>query len=389
MELAPTAEEAAFRAELRAWLAEVLPTLAPQPESLDDWAAKSKYESDWQRTLFDAGYAGVSWPTEYGGRGATPAEELIFLEETERAGAPYVGCNFVGTLHAGPTIGTEGSPAQKAAYLPGILRGDDIWCQGFSEPEAGSDLASLRTTAHRDGDEYVVNGQKLWTSNAQIATYCELLVRTDPDVNKHAGITWLVMPMDSPGIEVQPLESLTGGAEFSQMFLNDVRIPVANRVGDENDGWRVAMVTFGFERGTAFVSELLGSMALVSDLVAVAKDSGHWDDGGIRHGLARVSAELDAQWAYTKRNVSLAARDGNTGVGGSIFKLGYHETRHRLGDIAMRVLGRQGLAMGARISAEDHVEERLYALSLSIAAGTSQIQRNIVGERLLGLPKER
>ena len=389
MRLAATETEAAFREELRAWLAETLPSLPPAPDGRADWEAKSDYERAWQRVLFDAGYAGISWPSEYGGAGATPAEELIFLEETERAGAPYVGCNFVGTLHAGPTIAAEGRPDQKAAYLPGILRGDDIWCQGFSEPDAGSDLASLRTTAYRDGDEYVVNGHKLWTSNAQVARYCELLVRTDPDVKKHAGITWLVMPMDLPGIEVRPLTSLTGGPEFSEMFLNDVRIPVDNRVGDENDGWRVAMVTFGFERGTAFVSELLGSMRLVDDLVAVARTNGRWDDDGIRDELARVSAELDAQWAYTKRNVSRASRDGNTGVGGSIFKLGYHETRHRLGDVAMRVLGRHGLAMGTHASAEDHVEERLYALSLSIAAGTAQIQRNIVGERLLGLPRER
>ena len=395
MQLAPTPHEATFRAELRAWLAETLPTLPPPPEQHDDWAARRAYDTGWQRRLFDAGYAGVSWPAEYGGRGATPAEELIFLEETEAAGAPYVGCNFVGTLHAGPTIGVEGTPDQRAEYLPGILRGDHVWCQGFSEPEAGSDLASLRTTAVRDGDHYVVNGQKMWTSNAQIADFCELLVRTDPEAKKHAGITWLVMPMDSPGIEVRPLKSLTGGPEFSEMFLHDVRIPVENRVGEENDGWRVAMVTFGFERGTAFVSELLGSMALVADLVAVAKERRRpgggvwWDDGSTRLELARVAAELDAQWAYTKRNVSRAARQGNTGVGGSIFKLAYHETRHRLGDVAMRILGRDGLAMGPRVGAEDHVEERLYALSLSIAAGTAQIQRNIVGERLLGLPRER
>ncbi|MDZ7674910.1 MAG: acyl-CoA dehydrogenase family protein [Acidimicrobiales bacterium] len=389
MELAPTSEEAAFGDELRAWLAETLPTLPPPPQDPDDWQAKRAYDCGWQRRLHDAGYAGISWPEEYGGRGATPAEELIFLEETERAGAPYVGCNFVGTLHAGPTIGVEGTPAQREKYLPGILRGDDVWCQGFSEPEAGSDLASLRTTAVRDGDEYVVNGQKIWTSHAQVASYCELLVRTDPSVKKHAGITWLVMPMDSPGIEVRPIKTLVGVSEFSEMFLHDVRIPVANRVGDENDGWRVAMVTFGFERGTAFVSELLGSMRLVDDLVAIAKSSGHWDDAGIRQDLALISAELDAQWAYTKRNVSRAARDGNTGVGGSIFKLAYHETRKRLGDVAMRVHGRQGLAMGARLGEEDHVEERLYQLSLSIAAGTAQIQRNIVGERLLGLPRER
>ena len=395
MQLAPTADEAAFRSELRAWLADTLPTLPPEPEDHDDWAAKRAYDTGWQRRLFDAGYAGISWPEEYGGRGASPAEELIFLEETELAGAPYVGCNFVGTLHAGPTIAAEGTPEQRAEYLPGILRGDHVWCQGFSEPEAGSDLASLRTSAHREGDTYVVNGQKVWTSHAQIASYCELLVRTDPGA-KHAGITWLVMPMDSPGIEVRPIKTLTGVSEFSEMFLHDVRIPVENRVGEENDGWRVAMVTFGFERGTAFVSELLGSMALVSDLAAVAKKTGHpsgsgtwWDDAGVRLRLARVSAELDAQWAYTKRNVSRAARHGNTGVGGSIFKIGYHETRRRLGDLAMEILGRQGLSMGARVGTEDHVEERLYALSLSIAAGTAQIQRNIVGERLLGLPKER
>lgn len=395
MQLAPTPQEAAFRAELRAWLDEVMPTVPPPPAEHDDWTARRAYDTAWQRTLYDAGYAGVSWPTEYGGRGATPAEELIFLEETVMAGAPYVGCNFVGTLHAGPTIGVEGTAEQRAQYLPGILRGDHVWCQGFSEPEAGSDLASLRTRAYRDGDDYVVNGAKIWTSNALVAEYCELLVRTDPEAPKHKGITWLVMDMSSPGIEVRPIKTLKGESEFCEMFLHDVRIPVANRVGDENDGWRVAMVTFGFERGTAFVSELLGSMALVQDLAEIAKKTSRpgrgtwWDDGATRDGLARVAAELDAQWAYTKRTVSRAARYGSAGVGGSVFKLAYHDTRHRLGDLAMSILGRDGLALGARAGAHDHVTERLYAISLSIAAGTSEIQRNIVGERLLGLPKER
>jgi alkylation response protein AidB-like acyl-CoA dehydrogenase len=288
-----------------------------------------------------------------------------------------------------------GAPSLGERYVPGILRGDHFWGLGFSEPEAGSDLASLRTKAYRDGDEYVVNGSKIWTSNAQVADYCEMLVRTDPDAPKHKGITWVVMDMTSPGIEVRPIKTLKGESEFSEMFLHDVRIPVANRVGDENDGWRVAMVTFAFERGTAFVSELLGSMALVSDLVEVARQTPRpgrgtwWDDAATRDGLARVSAELDAQWAYTKRNVSRAARYGNAGVGGSVFKHAYPETRHRLGDLAMAILGRDGLALGARAGAEDHVTERLYAISLSIAAGTSEIQRNIVGERMLGLPKER
>lgn len=389
MRLQETAEEQAFRDELRAWLRTALPTLPPAPAA-DDWPAKRAYDTGWQQRLHAAGYAGVAWPKEYGGRGATPAEELIFLDETERAGAPYVGCNFVGTLHAGPTIAAEGSAEQKERHLPGILQGDHVWCQGFSEPEAGSDLASLRTRAVRDGDHYVVTGQKIWTSHAQVADYCELLVRTDPDASKHRGISWLIMPMDLPGIDLRPLKTLTGVSEFNEMFLDEVRIPVTNRVGDENDGWRVAMVTFSFERGTAFVSELVKSMVLVDDLVVLARQAGLWGDASVRRELAVVAAELDAQWAVTKRNVSNSTR-GGVGVGGSIFKLAYHDTRERLGRVAMTVLGRAGLMLDdpLELSRQDHVEETLYALSLSIAAGTSQIQRNIVGERLLGLPKER
>jgi alkylation response protein AidB-like acyl-CoA dehydrogenase len=390
--LKPTDDDIEFRDRLRAWLGPALASLPEKPVP-DDWPAKRRYDTGWQRQLFDAGYAGVSWPKEYGGQGTTPSQELIFLEETERAGAPYVGCNFVGTLHAGPTIAAVGNAAQRETHLRPILRGDHVWCQGFSEPEAGSDLASLRTRAVRDGDHYVVTGQKIWTSHAQVADYCELLVRTDPDAPKHRGISWLIMPMDLPGIEVRPLKTLTGVSEFSEMFLDEVRIPVENLVGDENDGWRVAMVTFGFERGTAFVSELLRSQVLVEDLVrlAASRDGGAaWADDGIRRDLTIVAAELDALWAYTKRNVSRAAKHGNAGAGGSIFKLAYHEARERLGALAMRILERDALALDeAGEGAFDHVEERLYALSLSIAAGTAQIQRNIVAERVLGLPKER
>ncbi len=390
MRLAESAGDTEFRMEVREWLAESLPTLPPSPDE-DDWVARREYDTGWQRRLFDAGYAGIAWPREYGGRGATPSEELIFLEETERAGAPYVGCNFVGTLHAGPTISVEGSAAQRERHLRGILRGDDVWCQGFSEPSAGSDLASLRTRAVRDGDEYVVTGHKIWTSHAQVADYCEMLVRTNPDEPRHRGITWLVMPMDLAGIELTPLATLTGISEFNEMFLDEVRIPVEHRVGEENDGWRVAMVTFSFERGTAFVSELLKSLVLVDDVVRLSRENGLWDDRTVRDELVLASAELNALWDLTKRNVSMASRPGGIGVGGSVFKLGYHEARERLGRVTMRVLGRAGLAIDdpTGLSKMAHVEETLYALSLSIAAGTAEIQRNIVGERLLGLPKER
>ncbi len=379
MNLRDSETDAAFRAELRDWLASVLPSVGPEPEDDEDWQGRREYDTAWQRMLFDAGYAGIAWSKDVGGRGATPSEQLIFLEETEKAGAPYVGVNFVGLLHAGPTLYAEASPEQKAAHLPRILRGDEIWCQGFSEPSAGSDLASLRTRAERDGDEYVINGQKIWTSHAQVADYCEMLVRTDPNVDKHGGISWLIVPMDTPGIDVRPLRTIRGSSEFSEVFLDDVRVPVANRVGEENDGWRVAMVTFSFERGTAFVSELLQSMQLVRDLGEVAKK-----DPKFLREIGHLMADLDALWALTKRNVSQAARTGVPGVGGSVFKLHYSETRHRLGELAMRVLERDGLSMDNK-----HVEGQIHAMSITIAAGTSQIQRNIVAERVLGLPKER
>lgn len=397
MDLLDTPDEAAFRDELRSWLGAVLPTLPPEPDR-DDWDARRVYDTHWQRTLHDAGYAGLSWPAEVGGRALSPTQHLIFLEETERAGAPYVGVNFVGLLHAGPTLIAEGTPEQQARHLPRILSGEEVWCQGFSEPDAGSDLASLQCKAVRDGDHYVVSGSKIWTSHAQVADRCELLVRTDSSGKKHAGITWLIMDMDSPGIDVRPLTTIAGSGEFSEMFLDEVRIPVTNRVGDEGDGWRVAMVTFSFERGTAFVSEMLQSMVLVEHLAAVAKklpygggDAVAWDDPSVRRSIASCAAELDALWALTKRNVTQAQADGVPGVGGSVFKLAYTELRHTLGDLAMDLLGPAGLSLDdlGDVAGGEHVRGWLHAISMTIAAGTSQIQRNILGERVLGLPKHR
>ncbi len=395
MDLCYTAEEDTFRSELRAWLADVLPHVPPEPPT-HEWAARRVWDTAWQQMLFEAGYAGINWPTEYGGRGATPTEHLIFLEETERARAPYVGMNFVGLLHAGPTLVVEASAEQKAAHLPPILRGEHVWCQGFSEPSAGSDLAALRCRAIRDGDHYVISGQKIWTSFAHVADYCEILVRTDTDVPKHRGITWLIMPMDSAGIDVRPLRTMDGGIEFSEMFLDEVRVPVANRVGDENDGWRVAMTTLSFERGTAFVSELLQTMELVADLAELAKHITRrsalaWDDAGLRRDLGKVAAELDALWALTRRNISEASRTGLVGAGGNVFKLAYTDLRHRLGEIAMHLLERASLSMDDidELPSGRHVHGRIHGLKMTIAAGTSQVQRNIIGERLLGLPKER
>ncbi len=395
MDLQFTAEEDAFRYELRAWLGTAIASMPVQPQR-DDWTARRRYDAAWQRMLFDAGYAGINWPREFGGRGATPTEHLIFLEETERARAPYVGQNFVGLLHAGPTLIAEATPDQKAFHLPGILTGEHIWCQGFSEPSAGSDLASLSCRAMRDGDDYVINGQKIWTSFGHTADYCEMLVRTDSDVPKHRGISWLIVPMGLPGMDVRPLRTMEGSTEFCEVFFDEVRVPVANRVGAENDGWRVTMVTLSFERGTAFISEMLQSMELARDLAELAKritrnGATAWDDAGLRRDIGRICAELDALWALTKRNVSQAQRTGVVGPGGNVFKLAYAELRQRLGDLAMHLLDRASLSVDdiGDLPSGEHVHGRIHALSLGIAAGTSQVQRNIIAERILGLPKDR
>lgn len=377
MDLSYTPEEEEFRARLREWLGKVLPTLPDKP-SPQDWPARRAYDLGWQRMLYDAGYGDVHW-------GASPTVRLIFLEETEKAGAPYVGANFVGLLHAGPTIAAEGSEEQRARWLPPVLRGEEVWCQGFSEPDAGSDLASLRTRAHRDGDDYVVNGSKIWTSHAEVADWCELLVRTDPRAPKHRGITWLAMPMDAPGITVRPLRTLAGSAEFAEVFLDDVRVPVANRVGEENDGWRVTMVTLSFERGTAFVGEVVACRRVLGEFAAEARRNGRWEDPVLRRRLGRLNAEFRALWRLTQWNVSEAEASGGVpGVGGSVFKLRYSHARQALYDVAAEVLGPDCLDLE-----RGWVVDRLSSLSYTIAAGTSQIQRNIVGERVLGLPKGR
>ncbi|MDN3055815.1 MULTISPECIES: acyl-CoA dehydrogenase family protein [Streptomyces] len=387
MDLAFTEDEEDFRHRLRAWLADALPKL-PDPPHPADWPGRRAYDCGWQRMLHDAGYAGLHWPEDAGGRGATPTQHLIFLEETERAGAPYVGAGFVGLLHAGPTIAAEGTPEQRARWLPPILRGDEVWCQGFSEPDAGSDLASLRTRAVRDGDAYVISGSKIWTSHAEIADWCELLVRTAPlnaDTPKHRGITWLAMPMDAPGVTVRPLRTLAGTAEFAEVFLDEVRVPVTNRVGAENDGWRVTMVTLSFERGTAFVGEVVACRRVLEALARTAKAGGRWDDAVLRRRLGRLAAECAALWRLTQWNVSEAQRTGGVpGVGGSVFKLRFSQVRQELYEAAAEVLGPDALDAG-----QEWVADRLSSLSYTIAAGTSQIQRNIVAERILGLPKGR
>ena len=222
------------------------PVHGPPPPP-GDLLVRRAYDTAWQRKLYDAGYAGVAWPQRFGGRGLPTTQQLVYWRSTCRPGAPYISTNFVGMMHAGPTLIAEGTDKQRSFHLPRILRGEDIWCQGFSEPGAGSDLASLRTRAVRDGDEYVVSGQKIWSTRAHVADYCELLVRTDPDAQKHKGIRWLILDMHQPGVEVRPIRTIDGESHFCELFLNEARVPLANRVGTENDGWRVTNVTLRFD----------------------------------------------------------------------------------------------------------------------------------------------
>ena len=395
MDLRYSKQDEEFRSELRAWLAREVPAHGPPPKE-GDWPARRAYDTGWQRKLFEGGYAGINWPAEYGGRGAPLSEQLVYYEEIARANAPYVGVNFVGMLHGGPTLIVEGTDEQKKQHVAKILSGEEVWCQGFSEPNAGSDLASLSTRAVRVGDEYVINGHKIWTSFAQVADYCELLVRTDSDAPKHKGISWLIMPMDAPGIEIRPLKTLAGTSEFSEVFLEDVRVPVENRVGAENEGWRVANVTLRFERGTSFASQMVELKQYLANIIDTAKRVGGsagsaWDDGTLRQEIGHLQAELDALWAMLKLSISEANEGGVPGLGGSALKLVYTELYQRVAELGVRVLGRAGLARDdiAGLPTHHFVFSAMQSLSLTIAAGSSQIQRNIIAERILGLPKDR
>jgi hypothetical protein len=401
MDLRYSEADEAFRAEVRDWLDEAVPAYGPPPPP-GDWAARRAYDTGWQRRMHDAGYAGLNWPVEYGGRGLPSSQQLVFLEEYAASGAPYVGINFVGNAHAGPTLIAEGTDDQRAMHLPRILTGESVWCQGFSEPGAGSDLASLRTRAVREGDEYVVSGQKIWSTRAHVADFCELLVRTDPDAPRHAGITWLIADMSSPGIEVRPMRTLDGESHFCEVFLDDVRIPVANRVGEENDGWRVTNVTLRFERGTAFAQHIITLRSQVRALVALAGDRAA-EPELCRH-LGRLDARVEGLWRMTQRCVTEAEAAGVPSPLGSAVKLGYSELGQEIAATGMRLLGRRAIGLsvagvGAGAGAGDAdgpdeeaarvVHDYLWSFQHTIAAGTSQIQRNLIAERILGMPRGR
>lgn len=384
MDLDFTAEQEQFREEVRTWLAEHKPT-EQRPHSGNEMR---DYDLAWQRTQYDAGWAGINWPVEFGGRGLSLQEQLIWFEEYGRAGLPSMDSCFVGLHHAGPTLISRATEAQKSTHLASILRGEEIWCQGFSEPGAGSDLASLRTKARIEGDELVVNGQKIWTSHAHLADYQELLVRTSSEgPSKHHGITWVICDMRSPGIEVRPIETIDGAHHFCEVFYDDVRIPLANVVGEVGQGWQVAMSTLSFERGTAFTAGQVRLATTVDELIELARKFGLLDDDELQRRLATARAEVAALRAMTYVGVSRNERAATPGPEGSIVKLYFSELEKTVARLAMDLLGTHSLELISQTKSDGWTGRFLEAFSMTIGGGTSEIQRNIIGDRVLGLPR--
>jgi alkylation response protein AidB-like acyl-CoA dehydrogenase len=379
-------EEAAFRTELRRWLEESVP---PALRHSDPLVVSSDLDElrAWSRSLHRAGYAGLAWPVEHGGQGLAPIFEAIAQEELVRIGAPpHVG--VIGLGMAGPTIIAHGTDAQHARFLAPILAADEIWCQGFSEPGAGSDLAALRTQARVQGDVLVVDGQKVWSSFAHVADRCLLLVRTDADATGHDGLTMLLVDLRAPGVQIRPLRQLTGAAEFHEIFFDGVDVPSADVLGEVGGGWRVAMTTLLHERGTLGVALVARLDAQVARLLELARDRGA--TALQRDAIAREWIDLQALRITAYRSLAGLARSGVPGPEGSILKLRWAEANQRVTAIALELLGpdAQLLAPNAPYGGAWPLQQ-LRSRGNTIEAGTSEILRSIVAERILGLPRSR
>jgi len=378
--------EEAFRDELREWLAANNPGREPGGDD-----ASFEFRRTWQRALHEAGWAGVAWPKEYGGRGASLIESAIFSEEVVRARTPALA-NVLGLAMGGPTVIAHGSEEQKRRYLPPILSADEIWCQGFSEPESGSDLASLKTRAVRDGDDWVVTGQKVWTTYAHHAKWCMLVARTDLDAPKHKGLTYFLMDMEQDAVQVRPLRQITGESEFNELFIEEARIPHANIVGGEGNGWAVAITTLMHERSQLAFSLQVAVQIVLSELLERAKQTRAQngllasEDPVIRQRLAQLLIEAEVLRLNAYRGLSAVMKGGQPGPEGSLGKWHWSEVNQSLTELAMQIAGPR-----AMLSESEHnwSYRFLRARANSIEGGTTEILKNIVAERVLGLPRMR
>ncbi|HEX3239432.1 MAG TPA: acyl-CoA dehydrogenase family protein [Solirubrobacterales bacterium] len=388
--LSPSEEE--FRDEVRTWIQENNP--GPEPEgSLDEVMA---FRGEWQRKLHAAGWAGISWPKEYGGRGATMIEQAIFVGEASAQEAPSPA-NVLGLAMGGPVVIAHGTDAQKQRYLEPILTGEEIWCQGFSEPESGSDLASLKTRAVKDGDEWVVTGQKVWTTFAQYAKWCMLVARTDPDAPKHQGLTYFLMDMEQDGVETKPLVQITGEGEFNEVFINEARIPDENIVGEVGAGWGVAITTLMNERaGLAFgaiaqIQNSLGRLARLAKEVRVGGGSAA-DDAYYRQRIAQLHIEAETMRLNAYRGLTKTMQSGIPGPEGSLGKWQWADINQDLTELALDIEGAYApLARGSANAVASGAWQYgfLRSRANSIEGGTTDILKNIIAERVLGLPRLR
>jgi len=379
----------AFRAGVRAWLSEHLVGEFATLAASHDLGAGPQLETRkaWERELASGGWVGMGWPTEYGGRDLPLTQQLIFHEEYVRAGGP-TRVSFFGEELLGPTLMMFGTEDQKQRFIPPILGAEEFWCQGFSEPDAGSDLANVKTTAALDGDEWVINGQKVWTSLGHMADWIFAVCRTDPTpAKKHEGISLLLCPVDQPGVEMRPITQITGDAEFNEVFFTDARTTADMVVGPVGQGWKVVMATLGFERGTAFLGEQLSWRRELDGLLELVRTRGLAGDPVIRQRWADAYIGLELIRLNGLRTVTQLIRGRTPGPEASIGKLHWSTWRQRLGILAMAVLGPEGLVV-----ADDGLDEGqhtfLFSRGQTIYAGSSEIQRNIIGERVLDLPRE-
>ena len=396
MDFRYTHQEERFRDDVRQWLRDNLPAgWATDVVEPTDEAERAAFRLDWERKLYKGGWSGISWPREYGGRGASLIEQAIFLEELARAKAPE-GLNIIGRNLTGPTLIAHGTEAQKKRFLPRILAAEDVWCQGFSEPGAGSDLASLRCRAVLDGGHFIVNGQKIWTSFAQHADWGILLVRTDPDAAKHKGISFLLVDLRTPGITIRPLVQITGDREFSEVFYDEVRVPAENLVGPLNDGWRIAMTTLTYERGPeeALARQVRFRQDLdeMLDLARRTTRGGRRlaDDPVIRQKLASTYIEVELMRLNCLRSFSRMLQGHALGPEASFTKLYWSHMWQRMSERALELEGPLAplMAGDSYVAARGTFQSQfLMSRAATIYSGSSEIQRNIIAERVLGLPK--
>ena len=380
------------RARAREWLQANVPSEirpAHGPES-------ARFDREWQRKLYDHGWAGVAWPKEYGGLGLSGLQQVIWYEEMARAHAPHhINTTYIALMHAGPTVIARGTEEQKAFHLPKILSGQSLWCQGFSEPNAGSDLASLKTRGVVDGDHIVVTGAKMWTTDAQHADYQELLIRTDPDSQRHKGLTWIICDMKLPGVEIKPIRTMMQDEHVNLVFYDEVRIPLNNVVGEVNGGWSTAMATLSFERGLGFIGDQLELYERVNRAIDLAGktrlECGRLaiEDDGIAQRLASIKADTMAIRAMTLADIAETDRTGMPGPKGSMMKLMVTGTHKALSEVVSDIMGWDFLEFNGDRSAHPWTYDYLWSWVFSISGGTSEIQREITADRVLGLPKAR